>query len=217
VTSYSYARGGEQSTFAGAVILAIVASLSAFLVLLGLVYAAGTPGRHRQALANAGCEPNLSPDGLQCTTVWVLEGRYTALTTSALAGLNTDVAAYTASEFSNLSAAKAALTVEVADARALDKKLTHFPWPPAVVTQANALHHAILARIKMMLAQAGSSSLVQMRSFNAQIDAQAAVIQEDMNLVHTALFKRPTAAQEPFGGSCGGVCPGQGVQPEGNP
>jgi hypothetical protein len=182
-------------------------------VLLGLVYFAGTPGRHREALANAGCEPNLSPDGLACTTVWQLEGRWTSLTTTAVQQLNTDVAAYAASEFQSLPAAKAALTVEVADARALGAKLANFPFPPAVVAPATALHAAVLARIKLMLEQANSSSLVQMRSFNPQIDAIAVEIQKDMNLVHTALFKRPTASQEPFGGSCGGVCPGQGVLP----
>jgi hypothetical protein len=213
VTSYSYARGGEESTFIGGVIIAIVASLSALLVLLGLVYAVGTPGRHRQALANAGCEPNLSPNGLQCTTVWVLEGRWTALTTQAFQQLNTDVAAYRASEYRNLSAAEASLTVQVTAAKALGAKLTNFPFPPAVAPRADALIQAIQARIKLMTEQAQSSSLVRLRSFNAKIDADGVVIQKDVNLVHAALFKRPTPAQEPFGGSCGGVCPGQGAQP----
>jgi len=213
VTSYSYARGGEESTFAGGVILAIIASLASVLVIMGLVYAAGTPARHQRALAAAGCEPNLSPDGLQCTTVWMLERRYTAITTSALGQLNTDVAAYTANEFSNLAAAKASVTVQVATARALDAKLSQFPFPPAVAPRANALIHAVLARVKVMTEQAGSTSLVQLRSFNAEVDADGVVIQKDLDLVRTALFTRPTAAQEPTGGSCGGVCPGQGQQP----
>jgi hypothetical protein len=213
VTSYSYARGEERSTFAGSVILAIVSSLSAFLVLLGLVYAAGTVGRHQQALANGGCEPNLSPNGLQCTTVWMLNGRWTALTTTAFQQLNTDVAAYRASEFRNLSAAEASLTAEVTTAKALDKKLGTFPFPPAVAPRGDALIHALQARINLMAEQAKSSSLVRLRSFNAKIDADGAVIQKDVNLVHAVLIKRPTAAQEPTGGSCGGVCPGQGMQP----
>ena len=218
MASYSYAaEGGEQSTFAGGVILAIISSLAAILVLLGLIYAAGTPARHQRALAAAGCEPNLSPNGLQCTTVWNLEGRWTALTTTAFGQLNTDVAAYTANEFQNLSAAKTALTAELTTAKALDAKLTQFPFPPDVVAQANALVKAIAARVALMAEQVKSSSLVQLRSFDAQIDADAAVIQKDVNLVHTVLYIRPTAAQEPTGGSCGGVCPGQGVSPIGNP
>lgn len=213
MTSYSYARGGEDSTFIGGVIIAIVASLSAFLVLLGLVYAAGTPGRHQQALANAGCEPNLSPNGLACTTVWQLEGRWTALTTTAFGQLNTDVAAYDTDEFQNLAAAKVALTAELTTARTLDHTLAQFPFPPDVVARANALQMAIRARVGLIVEQLKSSSLVQLRSFNAQIDAGAAAIQKDVSLVHAILYIRPTAAQEPTGGSCGGVCPGQGAQP----
>jgi hypothetical protein len=223
LASYSYARGderpefGDRSTFAGGVILAIVASLASILVLLGLIYAAGTPARHQRALAFAGCEPNLSPNGLPCTTVWQLEGRWTALTTSAVQQLNTDAATYAANESSNLAGAKAALTVELANAKAFDAKLTSFPFPPDVLARADALVGAIGARIKLIAEQVKSPTLAQMRSFDAQIDADGPVIQKDMSLVHAILYIRPTAAQEPIGGSCGGVCPGQGVQPIGNP
>ncbi len=217
MTSYSYARGEEPSTFAGGVILAIAASLATILVIAGLVYAAGTPARHQRALAAAGCEPNLSPNGLACTTVWQLEGRWTALTTSALGQLNTDAANYAANEFSNLAAAEAALNAELTTAKVLDAKLAVFPFPPDVAGRANALVKAIGARVTLIAEQAKSSSLAQLRSFDAQIDADGAVIQKNMNLVRAILYIRPTAAQEPIGGSCGGVCPGQGVQPIGNP
>jgi hypothetical protein len=220
VTSYSYARGSyargrKDSTLVGGVILAIVSSVSAFLVLLGLVYAAGTNGRHQIALANAGCEPNLSPAGLQCTTVWVLEGRWTALTTTAFGQLNTDVVAYNTDEFQNLAAAKADLTAELATARTLDHTLSQFPFPPDTVARANALEEAIQARVGLIVEQLKSSSLSELRSFDARIDAEGSVIMKDVNLVHAILYIRPTAAQEPTGGSCGGVCPGQGVQPQG--
>jgi hypothetical protein len=210
VTSYSAARGEVDPTFAGGVILAILATLSTILVIAGLVYAVGTPARHQRALAAAGCEPNLSPNGLQCTTIWMLEKRYTAFTTADLGAVNTDVAAYNASEFQNLTAAELALTSEVAAARALGAKLAQFPFPPAVAPRANAVIQAILASMKVLIQQARSTSLAQLRSFNAQNDADGVVIQKDFQLLHTALYTRPTAAQEPIGGSCGGVCPGQG-------
>jgi hypothetical protein len=217
VTSYTYARGDEQSTFAGGVILAIIASLATILVIAGLVYAAGTPARHQRALAAGGCEPNLSPNGLPCTTVWQLEGRWTALTTKAYGQLDTDVAAYNTAEFQNLASAKLALTAELTTARTLDATLAQFPFPPDVAARASALRQAILARVKLMIAQLKSSSLAQLRSFDAQADADGGVIVKDTNLVHAVLYIRPTAAQEPTGGSCGGVCPGQGVNPIGNP
>jgi hypothetical protein len=169
VTSYtsargSYGRGDEQSTFAGGVLLAIIASLAAVLVLLGLVYAAGTPARHQRALAAGGCEPNLSPNGLPCTTVWQLEGRWTALTTKAYGQLNTDVAAYNGAEFQNLASAKVALTAELTTARTLDATLAQFPFPPDVAARASALRQAILARVKVMIEQVKSTSLAQLRS-----------------------------------------------------
>ena len=50
-------------------------------MIAGLAYAAGTGGRHKAALAFAQCEPNLSPSGLQCTTVQMLTRQYTAIMT----------------------------------------------------------------------------------------------------------------------------------------
>lgn len=192
-----YASRDEESTAAGGVILAIAAFVSALLVIAGLAYAAGIGPRHQAALAAGGCEPNLSPSGLHCTTVWMLERQYTSITTSALQQLNADVAAYTASEGRNLAAAETALTAQVTTANALAASLARFPFPPAVAPRASALIKAIDARVKLIAEQARSSSLVQLQSFNGQIQAAGATIVTDMNLVHTALYTRPTASQEP--------------------
>jgi hypothetical protein len=216
MTSETYdLRGRQQSTVAGSVILTFVSSLAAILVLAGLAYAAGTTARHQRALAAAGCEPNLSPSGLQCTTVWMLERQWTKLTTSDVQQLNADAAAYTAAARTNLAAAEMALTAQVTSAKAFAASLARFPFPPAVAPQAKTLIQAIDARVKLITEQARSSSLAQLRSFNAPIDATGVKIQTDMNLVHKALFTRPTAAQEPDGGSCGQACPGQGAVPTG--
>ncbi len=216
MTSETYSiRGRQQSTTGGGILVVLISLLATVLVIAGLAYAAGTPARHRAALAAAGCEPNLSPSGLQCTTVWMLETQWTKLTTTDIQQLDADVAAYTASERTNLAAAEAALAAEVTSAKAFATSLANFTWPTAVVPQANALIKAIDARVELTAEQARSSSLVQLRSFNARIDAASTEIQTDMNLVHQALYTRPTAAQEPFGGSCGQACPGQGQVPTG--
>jgi len=198
-----YGSGGqkstrtEKSTRAGGVILATLAILCTFLVLWGLYYATGTGERHKVALAAAGCEPNLLSVNVGCTTVWMLESQWTKLTTSDIQQLNADVADYTISERRSLAGAKSALTAEVATAKALDTSLAQFPFPPVVAPSAKTLMQAIQARITLTEEQARSTSLAQLRSFNARIDASGAKIQTDMDLVHKALFTRPTAAQEP--------------------
>jgi hypothetical protein len=197
LTSETYARGGRESTIAGTVIMTTVSLLAAVLVIAGLIYAAGTGARHQAALAAAGCEPNLSPSGLQCTSVWMLERRYMSITTPAIQQLNTDVAAYTAKQRHNLAAAEAALRAEAASADAFDTSLVRFPFPPAVAPLAKALIQAILTRVKLTGEQARSSSLAQLRSFNDRVDRAGAAIQTEMKLVRKALYTRPTANQEP--------------------
>ena len=198
-----YATGGqkrtraEKSTRAGGAILAAVALLSTFLVLWGLYYATGTGERHKVALAAAGCEPNLLSVNVGCTTVWMLERQWTQLTTSDLQQLNADVADYTVNARRNLVKAESALTAEVTTAKAFDTSLAQFPFPPAVAPASNNLIQAIQARIKLTSEQARSSSLTQLRSFNARVNASGAAIQADLSLVHKALFTRPAVDQEP--------------------
>jgi hypothetical protein len=197
LTSESYARGGQEQTTAGSVILAVVSFLAAVLLIAGLIYATGTSERHKAALAAAGCEPNLSPSGLQCTTVWMLERQYMTMTTLAIQQLNTDVAAYTANEGHHLAAAEAALTAEVTSENALDTSLARFPFPPAVAPTVKALIQADQARAKLTAEQARSSSLTQVRSFNDRVKVASAAVQTEMKLVRKALYTRPTANQEP--------------------
>jgi hypothetical protein len=199
-----YARGGgqrsttaEKSTTVGGGILAAVSLLCTVLVLLGLYYATGTGERHKVALAAGGCEPNLLSVNVGCTTVWMLESQWTRITAADVQQLNADVADYTVAERRSLPGAKLALTAEVTTANAFDKSLAQFPFSPVVAPSAKTLIQAIQARVKLITEQGRSSSLAQLRSFNAQIDASSAKIQADMDLVHKALFTRPTAAQEP--------------------
>jgi hypothetical protein len=192
-----YARGGQEETTTGSVMLMVASLLAAVLVIAGLAYAAGTGGRHKAALAAAGCEPNLSPSGLQCTTVQMLTGQYTAMMTPAMQQLNGDSVAYTATERLNLAAAQAALTAAVAAEHALDTRLAGFPFPPAVVPTAKALVQAYQALATLISEQARSSSLTQLRSFNPRVEAASAAVQTEMNLTRKALDTPPTANQEP--------------------
>jgi hypothetical protein len=193
--SETYARG-EETTASGAILVAI-SILSAIVVIAGLAYAAGTGGRHEAALATAECEPNLSPSGLQCTTVPMLTSDYTAIMNPAMQQLNTDAAAYTANQRRHLAPAESALTAIVAVEHALDTRLASFPFPPAVAPAAKALVQANQALATLTAEQARSSSLTQLQSFNRRVDVASAAVQTDMTTVRKALAVPPTAAQEP--------------------
>jgi hypothetical protein len=200
-----YSRGGQKSTRAekgtraGGVILLALGILCTFLVLWGLYYATGIGARQKVALAAAGCEPNLSPipSDVNCTTVWMLERQYTKVTTPFIQQLNADVADYTVNSRRSVVRADTALAAEVTTAKAFDTSLAQFPFPPVVAPKANTLIQAIQARIKLMAEQARSSSFTQLRSFNDRVNASSAAIQADMQLVHKALYTRPTPNQEP--------------------
>jgi len=191
--SETYAAGGQEQTTAGKVILVVSSSLAAVLVIAGLIYAMGTGQRHLAALAAAGCEPGLSPSGLQCTTAQMLTSQYMAIMAPASQQLNADVAAYTASERHHLAAAKAALTAEVAAEQALDTSLAGIQFPPAIAPIAKALVRADQARARLTAEQARSSSLTQLRSFSHRVQVASAAVQTEMKLILTALDSPPTA------------------------
>jgi hypothetical protein len=197
VVSEAYARGGQEQAAAGGIMILAISVLSAILVIAALIYAAGTGQRHKAALAAAGCEPDLSPSGFPCTTVWMLARDYTAITNPAGQQLSADVAAYTASERRNLAAAQAALTAEVTSENALGASLARFPFPPAMAATASALVRNDRALASLTAEQAQSSSLTRMRSLNGQVRAASAVVQREMLLLHEAFGSRPTASQEP--------------------
>lgn len=193
----TYARGGREQKTAGSVMLVVISFLAAVTVIAGLIYAADTGQRHKAALAAAGCEPNLSPSGLQCTTAQMLTTRYMTITTPVMQQLNTDVAAYTAKERHNLAAAEAALRAEVTLENAFDASLARFPFPPTVAPIAKALIQDNHARAKLTAKQARSSSLTRLRSFNDRVRDASAAVRTETKLIPKALDSRPTANQEP--------------------
>lgn len=191
--SETHARRGQRPMTAGSVILMVSSSLAAFLVIAGLVYATGASERNKAALAAASCEPNLSPSGLPCTTAQMLAGQYMALMTPAIQQLNTDVAAYTASEGDNLAAAEAALTLEVTSEHAFDRSLAGITFPSTIVPIAKALVQANEARAELTAEQARSSSLARLRSFNQRVQVASAAVQTEMTLILKALESPPPA------------------------
>lgn len=185
--SATYARGVQEETRAGGVILMITSVLAAVLVIAAVFYAMGTGARHEAALAAAGCEPSLSPSGQPCTTAQMLKSQYIAIVAPAIEQLNADMAAYTATEGKSLAGAEAALTAEVALERAFDTSLAGITFPPAAAPIATALLRADAARANLTAQQARSSSLTQMRSFNQRVQAASAAVQAEQALLRKAL------------------------------
>jgi hypothetical protein len=165
----------------------ISSCLSALLLIGAISYALGTGGRERAALAAAGCEPTLTPSMQPCTTQPILASQYLAVITPATQQLNTDAAAYAASEGGHLAVAEAALKAEVTSERALDASLTAFAFPPAIAPLARALIRANQARATLTAEQARSSSLSRMRSFDHQVQLADAAVQTQMRLVRNAV------------------------------
>jgi hypothetical protein len=196
VVSETYARGSQEKASDGLIVKAI-SLLAAVLVIAGLGYAATTGARHKAALATADCEPNLSPSGLQCTTVPMLISQYAGVTTPVTKQLATDVTAYAANERHSLVAARAALTAAATSESQLGNGLARFPFPPAVAAIAAELVRDTDALARLTAEQAGSASLARMRSFNGRVQSASAVVQAELRLMAKALDVRPTVSEEP--------------------
>lgn len=219
MVSEAYTRGG-QSERAGGFIIACASVLAAVLVIAALIYAPGSNARSRVVADAAGCEPSLFISGLPCLTKPMLASRYTAIATPVGRQLATDMAEYTANETRNLSAAKAALTAEVATEQAFDKSLAAVTFTPqnmhtadvliqtafsnalpvpsdaAIFTPqisaiANALIKADQALATLTSKQARSTSLRQLRSFNRRHNAAQAAVAAQVALLRRALGLPP--------------------------
>jgi hypothetical protein len=187
LTSETYAEGSRRQLTSGGVIIMISSCLSALLLIAAIIYALGAGGREQAALAAAGCEPTLTPSMQPCTTQPILESQYLAVITPATQQLNTDAAAYAASEGDHLAVAEAALKAEVTSERALDASLAAFAFPPAIAPLARALISANQARATLTAEQARSPSLTRLRSFNHRVQLADAAVQTDMKLVRAAV------------------------------
>jgi hypothetical protein len=181
LTSETYAVGGEESrlTTPGGIILMAVSALAAILVLLALIYAAGTNARHQAAMAAAGCVPSLFISGMPCTTQPMMASRYTSIETPIEQQLHADMAEYTANEARNLSAAEAALTGEVTTEQVFASNLAAATFTPANRATADSL-------ITNAVANEGAGTVpLDAVTFTPQITVTVdALIQADQSLAN---------------------------------
>ena len=214
--TYAWPGQDQRMETVGRVIIVAVSLLSAFLVIAGLIYAAGTGARHNAAIAAAGCEPTLFISGLPCTTLPMIASQYQTIVTPVTQQLTTEMAAYAVNQRHDLAAAQAALSAEVATEQAFDNNLaamTFTPqnehaadvliqnatsngatvplssalFTPQLTVIANTLIQANQALATLLTEQARSSSLTQLRSFNHRVKVARAAVRTEMNLLLKAL------------------------------
>lgn len=223
--SESYAGGAADDTAVGGLMVVAISILAGILVLAGLIYATGTSARHKAAVLAAGCEPGLYLMRLPCITQQMLITQYEATVNPAIKQLTVDTAAYRTNERGHLIAAEAALTAEVATEQALDNSLAAMTFTPqnrarsiALITNASSTGNQVppsaaitftpqmtvvadaliqdnQALAQLTAEQARSSSLTQLRSFNAKAAAAGLAVQTEMKLVVKAIETPLTANQ----------------------
>jgi hypothetical protein len=179
----------QDDTQAGAIILAIASGLAAILVIAGLIYAAGTGARSAAAIAAAGCEPGSGSESAPCTTPAMLASQYTAILNPAARQMTLYAAAYTASETAHLTAARAALTAEVATMQNFDTSLAAITFPAAITPIASALIRTDQALAGLTAQQARAATLAKMRSYDHRIQAATATVRAEQNLLIKSLDK----------------------------
>jgi hypothetical protein len=195
VTTQAYAGGDRESLLTGGGVLFMAASaLAAILMLAALLYSFGIGQRHLTALAAAECEPNLSPSGLQCTTVQMLTGEYLAIFNPTSQQLVADTADYNANDHRNLTAAKAALSAEVTSERAFDASMASFPFPPMAAPAAKALIQTDQALAQLTAEQEKSTSLARMGTFDHRVNVATTAVETELKLLRQALAIKPTVA-----------------------
>ena len=224
--SETYADDDYEPETLGGFIVVAISILSGILVLAGLFYATGAHTRNQAALAVNNCEPSQSPSGLPCNTQQMVISEYNGIVNPASKLLAGDMAAYKVNEAHHLAAAESALTAEVATERTLDSSLAAVaytsqnyanainlitinfdagtPTPGAAILltpQATAVADAAIldnqALATLTTQQAKSTSLTELRSFNARVEADTATVESEMKLIGNTLAAPITAAQEP--------------------
>lgn len=117
--------------------------------------------------------------------------RYLAIATAANHRLEIANDGYKKDELGNLAAAKADLRSEVATETSFDERLAQIPFPHNVASIARALILANEQRGALTARQARSTSLAQLRSFDARHAATDAAVEVQVRLIRKALHLSP--------------------------
>jgi hypothetical protein len=155
--------------------------LAALLVVLAVVYAFAP--RQSGASSSPGAASTLSPSA----------ARYLAIATAANHRLEIANDGYKKDELSNLAAAKADLRSEAATETSFDEQLARITFPLSIASIVRALIRANERRGTLTARQARSTSLAQLRSFDARHKAKDEAVEVQVRLLRKALHLPPPA------------------------
>ena len=160
--------GRERSIRPGFAIVLVFSFVStALLLILALVYYAGSPAR--------------------------IASDYTTVASPANRALTAEVDGYAHNRRRDLASAKSDLTREVKTVGSFDDQLATVTFPSAAATAADALTQADQKLAKLIGLQARAPSLRKMRSFDRRVEAAAAVVKKQAELIRRALGLPPSS------------------------
>ena len=156
-------RGGrERSITPGFAIVLVFSFVStALLLIFALVYYAGSSAR--------------------------IASDYTTVASPANRALTAEVNGYAHNRRRDLASARSDLTREVKTVGSFDDQLETVTFPSAAATAADALTQADQKLAKLIGLQAQAPSLRKMRSFDRRVEAAAAVVKTQVELIRQAL------------------------------
>jgi hypothetical protein len=164
-----YARDGRAWSigpgFAMVLVISFVAT--ALLLILSLVYYAGSSAR--------------------------IASDYTTVASPANRALTAEVDGYSHNRRRDLAAARSDLTREVRTVGSFDDQLATVSFPSAAATAAGALIQADQKLAKLIGLQVRAPSLRKMRSFDGSVEAAAAVVKTQAGLIRRALGLPPSS------------------------
>jgi hypothetical protein len=121
--------------------------------------------------------------------------RYLAIANAADRSLGISNDAYKKNELGDLAAAESDLRAEVATESKFDAQLARIPFPPSVAPRARALIATNQQRGALTARQERSTSLAQLRSFDALHQAADAAVEVQVRLLRQALHLPPALHQ----------------------
>jgi hypothetical protein len=169
----------EQTSRAGIALLAAGSLLAGVLVILALLYAGNFDGWRNVP----------SPGAASATDAQLAAAahRYLAVANPANQRLSNEVTAFTASERTNLTAARAALRAEVATASQFDRQLAAIKFPAAVEPIARDVIQANQALGRVTARQARARTLAALQALDARRTAAAAAVEAQVKRLRVAL------------------------------